>query len=244
VERFVDEALVLGTVDYGEADRLVTLFAKAAGKLTAFAPGARKSRRRFAGALEPCSWLKVQLVERRGSTLRMDGVDVVRTFAGLRADLSRIGRALYVAELCRELLREREPHPELFETACGYLTTLEEGRAGPTSLLAFELEALSLAGLQPRFDACSLCGGTLGMDARFDAAHGGGVCGRCQGRAPGAARVDAQLLAALAGLQAGQRTPLSPALRAQARGLLNTFISHHLGRQLRSVDFLQQLGVD
>jgi DNA repair protein RecO (recombination protein O) len=221
MERFVDDALVLGSVDYGEADRLVTLFARGAGKLTAFAAGARKSRRRFAGALEPCTWLKAQLVERRGSTLRLDGVDVVRTFSGLRSDLSRIGRALYVVELCRELLREREPHPELFDAATAWLGLLEEGRAGPTSLIAFELEA-----------------------PRFDAAQGGGVCERCQGRVPGAPHVAPELLEALAGLQEGQKTPLSAPVRAQARGLLNAFISHHLGRALRGVDFLRQLGVD
>ena len=244
MERFVDQALVLGTVDYGEADRLVTLFTKGAGKLSAFAAGARKSRRRFAGALEPCTWLKAQLVERRGSTFRLDGVDVVCAFSSLRTDLSRIGRALYVVELCRELLREHEAHPELFEAATRWLSLLEQGQAGPTSVLAFELEALSLAGLQPRFDGCSVCGGALGGEPRFDAAQGGGVCAGCQSRAPGAARVPPELLEALAGLQAGQRTPLSPALRARARDLLNAFISHHLGRQLRSVDFLRQLGVD
>jgi DNA repair protein RecO (recombination protein O) len=244
MERFVDEALVLGTVDYGEADRLVTLFTRGSGKLTAFAAGARKSRRRFAGALEPCTWLRAQLVERQGSTLRLDGVDVVRTFSGLRSELSRIGRALYVVELCRELVREREPHPELFDLTGAWLGRLEEGQAGPTSLIAFELEALSLAGLRPRFDACSVCGGDLGQEPRFDAAHGGGVCQRCQGRAPGAPRVAPELLEALAALQAGQRTPLSAPVRARARGLLNVFISYHLGRALRGVEFLQQLGVD
>jgi DNA repair protein RecO (recombination protein O) len=244
VERFIDEALVLGTVDYGEADRLVTLFTRSRGKLTAFAVGARKSRRRFAGALEPCTWLRAQLVERQGSTLRLDGVDVVRAFPHLRSDLSRIGRALYVVELCRELLRDREPHPELFDLTGAWLGHLEEGAAGPTSLLAFELEALSLAGFRPRFDACSVCGGALGAEPRFDAAHGGGVCQLCQGRAPGAARVAPELLQALAELQAGHRTPLAAPLRARARGLLNAFISHHLGRALKGVDFLQQLGVD
>jgi len=89
-----------------------------------------------------------------------------------------------------------------------------------------------------------VCGGVPGLEPRFDAAHGGGVCSRCQARAPAAARVDPELLQALAALQAGQRTPLSAPLRAQARGLLNAFISHHLGRALRGVDFLRQLGVD
>ena len=52
MERFAEEAVVLASVDYGEADRVVTLFTRGRGRLTAFAAGARKSKRRFAGALE------------------------------------------------------------------------------------------------------------------------------------------------------------------------------------------------
>jgi DNA repair protein RecO (recombination protein O) len=244
MERWSDEALVLGTVDYGEADRLVTLFTRGHGKLTAFAPGARKSQRRFAGALEPCTLVRAQLVERRGSTLRLDGVDVVRGFHGLRSDLSRIGRALYAVELCRELVRDQEPHPELFEAAARWLGQLDEGKAGPTSLIAFELQALAMAGLMPRFDACCVCGNPPGLEPRFDPGHGGAVCSNCQARAPGAARVDPAILQALVGLQAGQRTPLPAPARATARGLLNAFIAYQLGRQLRGTEFLRQLGVD
>ena len=244
MERWSDEALVLGTVDYADADRLVTLFTRGHGKLTAFAAGARKSRRRFAGALEPCTLLRAQLVERRGSTRRLDGVDVLRAFHRLRSDLSRIGRALYAVELCRELVRDEEPHPELFEAARSWLVELEEGAAGPTSLIAFELRALALAGLMPRFDACCLCGCPPGAEPRFDPAHGGAVCAQCQGRAPGAARVVPDHLRALAALQSGERTPLPAPVRAAARGLLNSFIAHQLGRPLRGVEFLRQLGVD
>ena len=66
MERFWERALVLSHLDYGDADRLVTLFTAARGKLTAFAAGARKSRRRFAGALEPFTLIQAKLVERRG----------------------------------------------------------------------------------------------------------------------------------------------------------------------------------
>jgi DNA repair protein RecO (recombination protein O) len=49
---------------------------------------------------------------------------------------------------------------------------------------------------------------------------------------------------AMAGLQEGSRTPLSPEIRARGRELLNVFIAHHLGRRLKSVDFMTQLGTD
>lgn len=244
MERFVAQGIVLGTVDYGEADRVVTLFTKERGKLSAFAAGARKSKRRFAGALEPLTLLTVDLVERHGSTLRMDQARIDRPFLPIRGDLPRIARALYAAELSRELVRDHEPNEELFSLLLGYLGLLEAGSAGPTSLLAFELTALSLAGFRPRFTDCALCGGALSGEVRFDPEHGGAICQRCQARASGGRRVAPEVIAGLARIQAGERVPLPPEIRARARELLNLFIAHQLGRMLNGVAFMEQVGVD
>jgi DNA repair protein RecO (recombination protein O) len=243
VDRWEDEALVLSTLDYGEADRLVTLLTRSRGKLTAFAAGARKSRRRFAGALEPGTLLRARLVERHGSTVRLDAVEVVQAFPRIREELPRIARALYALQLCRELLRDHEPAPELLSLAVDWLGRLDAGEAGPTSVLAFELQALALAGLMPRFDACALCGRPPGEAPRFDVDHGGAVCAACSPRATGP-RIDPAVLEGLAAIQSGARQPLPPALRAEARGLLARFIEAQLGRRLKSVDFLRSVGVD
>jgi DNA repair protein RecO (recombination protein O) len=244
LERFSDQALILSTLDYGDADRLVTMFTATRGKLTAFASGARKSKRRFAGALESFTLVSAQLVERSGDTFRLDSVDIQRGFFSIRSDLPRIARAMYVVELARELVRDREPHPELYREVIDYLEALEANKAGPTSLLAFELVALAHAGLMPRFDCCAVCGQALGESPRFDPAHGGGVCSTCAHRAVGSLPVPAGVLSALRGLQEGQRVPLPAELRARSRELLNVFIAHHLGRRLKSVDFMNQVGLD
>jgi DNA repair protein RecO (recombination protein O) len=244
VERFAEEALVLSTLDYGDADRLVTVLTPTRGKLTAFAAGARKSKRRFAGALEPFTLVMAQLVERRGDTFRLDSVDIQRGFYAIRQDLPRIARAMYVVELARELVRDREPHPELYASVLAYLEALEANKAGPTSLIAFELEMLAHAGFMPRFDSCAVCGGALGDHPRFDPHHGGGVCSNCRDRAVGSLPVSASVLLALRGLQEGGRTPMPPEMRQRARELLNVFIAHQIGRKLKSVDFMVQVGLD
>lgn len=244
MERFVEQALVLGTLDYGEADRIVTLFTRGRGKLTAFAAGARKSKRRFAGALQPFTLVKAQLVERAGTTFRLDGVDVERTFYGIRDELSLIARALYCTELCRELVRDAEPHPELLALAVDYLGLLEQRRAGPTSLIAFELSALALAGLMPRFDVCSLCAQDWAPRPRFDPEHGGAVCESCALRSRVGVPVEESTLSSLRALQEGVRQPLPPEVRQKARDLLNLFIEHQLGRRLKSVEFMRQVGLD
>jgi DNA repair protein RecO (recombination protein O) len=244
VERFVAQGVVLGTVDYGEADRVVTLFTRERGKVSAFAAGARKSKRRFAGALEPFSLLTVDLVERSGATLRLDQAQIDRPFLAIRNDLGRIARAMYAIELVRELVRDHEPHEALFELLVGYLALMDAGSAGPTSLLAFELRVLALAGLRPRFDVCAICGKPPHGELRFVPDHGGVVCGGCGARAAGGRRAAPEVIAGLARIQAGERVPLPPEIRARARELLNLFISHQVGRALNGVTFMEQLGVD
>jgi DNA repair protein RecO (recombination protein O) len=246
MERFVDEALVLSTVDYGEADRIVTLFTRGHGRLSAFAAGARKSKRRFAGALEAGTHLNAQLVARGSGSdvLRLDGVDVVRSFHRLRDSLPLIARALYCLELCRELTRDQEPHERLFVALRDYLGLLEEKKAGPTSLIKFELDALQHTGFMPRFAPCALCGEPTGAHPKFDPQHGGMVCQGCAARVPMGVFVPAPVVDALARLQAGERTPLPAEVRKRAREVLNLFIAHHLGRQLKSVEFMEQVGTD
>lgn len=244
MDRFVEQAVVLGTVDYGEADRLVTLFTKSRGKMTAFAAGARKSKRRFAGALDPMTLLKAQLVARAGTTFRLDSVDIEKTFQALRGDLGRISRGLYAVELVRELIRDEQPHEELFDLLVDYLNQLDESRAGPTSLIAFELSALQFAGFMPRFDVCAICGGGLSDPLKFDPAHGGVICSQCQARSPYGIPVAASLVAGLLAIQRGQRKPLEPRDRQRARELLNHFIAAQVGQKLKSVDFMAQVGLD
>lgn len=242
--RLVADAVVLSGVDYGESDRIVTLFTRQRGRLSAFAAGARKSKRRFAGALEPGTHLTAQLVESRGDLLRLEAVDIVQSFHRVRDDLPRIARLLYCLELIRELTRDHEPHAALFDALKDYLIRLDANEAGPSSLLLFELDALAQAGFMPQFSPCSMCGQPTGDRPRFDVQGGSVVCFSCSSRALTGFPVAPSVVESLARLQAGDRTPLQAHVRAVARQLLNTFIAHHVGRKLKSVEFMEQVGAD
>jgi DNA repair protein RecO (recombination protein O) len=243
--------VVLRTVDYGEADRVVTLLTAERGKVSAFARAARASRRRFGGALEPFTLLHAEARERRGADLlSLESVMVERGFGAIRADLARIACAGYACDLARELVRDAEPHQDLLALLVEYLARLDAGPARPTALRAFELLALGAAGFMPCLAACALCGGALGAEGRlpFDPAHGGALCNACSARAsPAAPRLAPATLAALARLQAGglalaEAEPLTPAAGVEAREALSRFIEHHLGCRLPSRRFLDEVG--
>lgn len=244
-------AIVLRTVDTGESDRVVTLLTRERGKVAAFARGARASRRRFGGALEPFTLVAAEVRERSASELLgLESVTPLDAFGGIRGDLARIACAGYAVELARELVSDHERHEDLFDLLASYLALLAAGPARPAALRAFELGALRAAGLSPRLDGCARCGGPLsrGGPARFDPEQGGLLCAPCAPfAAPGAPTLSPDAAAALlrlaeGGLAAAQAEALAPPSGREVKGALTAFVEHHLGRRLQARRFLDEVG--
>ncbi len=252
-------AIVLRTVAYGDSDLIAHLLVRGRGRVSAFARGARSSRRRFGAALEPFQLAEVLLAERPGQELWMlREATVIDAFPGLRDDLHRIAHAGYAAELAHELSRPAEPADGLFALLADFLRRLETGRATSARLRALELGALAAAGLSPELSACARCGVAVARGkAAFDPDAGGVACPRCAH--PGALLLTSGARAALAQLQeaglGGADAPLSadgsgrPAdsrafedACAQAARPLAAFLLHHLGRAPRSSGFAEKVG--
>jgi len=243
--------VVLRTVDYGESDRVVTLFTAERGKVAAFARGARASRRRFGGALELFTLVLLEARERaRTDLIDLESAAVVRAFPAIRGDLTRIACAAYACDLARSLVREGEPHPELLGLLLDYLARLDGSKARPTVLRAYELKALEAVGLMPRLSSCAACSRPFrGEDGRlaFDPGEGGVLCPSCAGRAREVRFLAADTALALSQLQQGglsgaEAVPLTPGAGREAREALAAFIEHQLGSRLESRRFLDEVG--
>src|SRR5690606_23947857 len=213
----------------------------------------RASRRRFAGALLPFTVLEVRLVSRRGELFGLSSCTIEESFPGLRESLEAISLAGYAAELCRELCKEREPHPELFERLRAYLAALDAGEAGEAERLAFELGAVADAGLSPRLAACVRCGGGVeGARACFDPEAGGLLCARCEFAASGqSVRLGTEALellrqAQLAALAVREGAPGEPRVEArrEARQAGRRYLRPVLRKALRSLAVLRQGGLE
>lgn len=252
-------AIVLRTVPYGESDLVVHLLVQARGRVSAFARGARKSSRRFSGALEPFSVVEAMVSERRGAELwSLHEASLLEGYPALRADLSRLAHAGYAADLAHELTRAGEAADGLYALLIQFLERLSRGAATSSRLRALELGALGAAGLAPELSGCARCGGELPAGAAsLDPAAGGLVCRNCAGHGAlpltiGARRLLEQLqrgglAAADAPLSAdGSGRPADPRgfelAAAQAGPALAAFLAHHLGRGLRSAGFLGEVG--
>src|SRR3989441_7965622 len=174
-------ALVLRAIPYGEADAVVHLLVRGRGRIAAFARGARSSRKRFGGALEPFQRVEALVAEREGQELwALREARVVEGHARLREDLHRIAHAGYAAELIHDLTRAGQPADGLFALLEEFLTRLEAGAATSARLRALELLALEAAGFAPELSACARCGSEMPQGPPgFVSDAAVAICARC-----------------------------------------------------------------
>jgi DNA repair protein RecO (recombination protein O) len=176
------QAIVLRSIRYGEADRILHLYTPHLGRINAIAKGVRRSRSRFGARLEPFFHVRVVLHEGRGELATITSADTVEANAELRDHAESLDAAARACDAVARLFETPEPHPEVFRLLVNELALLGGGKdhARPANGLAFRLKLLLAAGIVPRLGACAMCGGR--EDLRdFSAAAGGVVCGSCQG---------------------------------------------------------------
>jgi DNA repair protein RecO (recombination protein O) len=240
------EAIVIRRRDWGEADRLLTLYTRERGKMQAVAKGARKPASRKAGHVELFTRTRL-LVARSRSIDIITQAEMVEAYRRLRESLERSTLAHYFAELLDRFTGEAEPDRTLFDllnSALAWLCQLDDLR-----LVAryYELRLLDLAGFRPELHRCPSCGKKLEpVDGFFCPAEGGVLCPTC-----GEARRDAFALSltAFKVLRYGQtrdwdhfrRLRLTPSLHAKVEQALYRYLVFVLERNLKSVEFLRQL---
>ncbi|UFS68848.1 DNA repair protein RecO [Geomonas sp. RF6] len=160
------EAIVLRITDYGEADRIVSFFTREEGRLSGIARGAKRSRRRFGGALEPFAHLGLQLKIPYSGLTSIESADVVTIHPGIRVDLSQIGCAAYACELVERFTPEGEANPRLFRLLSSYLERLDSAPPSPSDRRLFTVNFLKILGYQPPLENAPISPETATILAR------------------------------------------------------------------------------
>jgi DNA repair protein RecO (recombination protein O) len=229
------EAVVLRSIRYGEADRILHLYSSRLGRVGAIAKGARRPKSRFGGRLEPFFRLDLMLHEGRGELLTVTSVDTVEGFPRLRSDGAALGAAARACDAVLRLLDAAEPNPPAYNLLCRYLSLLDEpaaAAAGLETALSFRLKLALAAGFAPELSSCARCGEAEHLSG-FSGAAGGVVCAGCEaGSFPLSEEAHGFMVEAVARPLAEAPAAEAPALRQAERAVGET-LEHHAHVQLR-----------
>ena len=230
------EGIVLRTLRFGEADRILHVYTPHRGRLSAIAKGVRRSRSRFGGRLEPFFRLNLVLYEGRSDLLTVTSAETVDPFARLRGHGAAIDGAARACDAVSRLFETSEPNPAVFHLLGNELSLLDadpDRHATKANQMAFRLKLLLAAGLAPQLAGCADCGEREHISG-FSGSAGGVVCGSCEGSGfPLDEEAHAFMVEAL-GRPLAESPPAPPdrALRQAERAILET-VEHHAHLRLR-----------
>ncbi len=228
------EAVVLRSMRFGEADRILHLYTPNRGRVGAIAKGVRRARSRFGGRLEPYFRLHLVLYDGKSDLMTVTSAETVSGHPRLREHAAALDSADRACDAVSRLFATPEPHPGVFALLCNELALLDARPelATHANQLAFRLKLLLAAGLAPQLAACAACGEADHLTA-FSGAAGGVVCGACEASGfPLGQEAHRFLTGALGSPLADGPLPGELALRQADRAISET-LEHHANIRLR-----------
>ena len=239
---FKTEGVVLRSIRFGEADRILHLYTAERGRVNAIAKGSRRPKSRFGGRLEPCFRLDLMLHEGRSDLCTVTGAATVDGYPHLRSDGPAIDAAARGCDAVLRLLDSAEPNRPAYNLLCRYLALLDEGARvgagegpGPRALgLAFRLKLALAAGFSPELGACARCGEREGI-VSFSGAAGGVVCGSCEAGSFPIGEEAHRFMVAAIGRPIAELPPASEGSLRQVERAIGDTLSHHAHVNLRAV---------
>jgi DNA repair protein RecO (recombination protein O) len=178
------EAIVLRSIRYGEADRILHLYTQDRGRVSAIAKGVRRTKSRFGGRLEPFFALALVVHEGRSDLLTVTSAETIAAHPRLREDAGALEGAARACEAVARVFDDGEPHPGVYHLLANELALLDRdpARATRANALAFRLKLLLAAGFAPHLAGCASCGEREHL-VGFSGAAGGVVCAACEASA-------------------------------------------------------------
>lgn len=176
--QYKSEGIIIRRRNFGEADRLLTIYTQKKGKITAIAKGARKIKSKLAGHLELFYLSNLMIAEGKNIST-ITGAQTINNYSYLRNNLKYLNKAYYLAEILDKMTEENENNQELFNLIQEILAKIDDN---PLFLSYFNLQILKILGHTPELSFCVCCHKKLDQKEInfFSAKFGGIICIECQ----------------------------------------------------------------
>lgn len=238
------EGIVIRTNDYGETNKIVTIFTRELGKIGVMARGAKKPKSRLT-AISQVFVYGYYLVQMGSGLGTLQQGEIITSHRGIREDLMKTAYAAYIVELTDRLLEEKRSNPYLFELLYQTLNYLNEGIDPEVLTFIYEMKMLSIAGIHPKLDGCVLCSNNEGEFA-FSIREGGFLCHRCVPIDPQVIYTSQATLKLLRlfyyfDLNRLGKVSVSETTKKEIKTIISSLYDEYSGLNLKSKRFLNQL---
>jgi DNA repair protein RecO (recombination protein O) len=230
------EGIVLRSLRYGEADRILHLYTPDRGRVSVIAKGVRRTKSRFGGRLEPFFRLSLVLYEGKSDLLTVTSVETLAAHPRLREDARALDGAARACEAVARVFDDGDPHAGVYHLLANELALLdgEPARAGRANALAFRLKLLLAAGFAPHLASCASCGEQEHL-VGFSGAAGGVVCAACEASAFALDQDAVDFLVTALARPLAEAPDAEPRALAQAERAILETLEHHGHVRLRPV---------
>ncbi|MDO4860883.1 MAG: DNA repair protein RecO [Bacillota bacterium] len=249
------EGIILKQVKTVNGRRMLHLFSRKFGKISAGTGISERSRSKAGLAMRPFTYGRYELYKGR-DTYNINSAETIKSYYRIGEDVDKYMHASYVLELVDKLTVEEHSFPQLFNLTLAFLSAMEERKKKyGTLVLAFELKALKLMGIEPQFDSCMKCGKQITpADSKspvvFSIPEGGAICENCAGQVPeeGDSRLIYSLNTGIVDIlkyfvdnpmKTIEKLGLDDGLFQEIHSMVKAYMEHHLGiGKLKSEDFI------
>ena len=166
MKQLVTTGIVLSRIDYGEADRILTLLTPEQGKLRLMAKGVRRIKSKLAGGIELFSVTQITYIQGRGDMGTLVSSRLLKYYQNIVKD---IDRTMLGYDLIKQLNKatEDQPEAEYFEILEQAFTALDDARIELDIIKAwFTAQLLGQAGYSPNLQT-DTSGAKLVADGQY-----------------------------------------------------------------------------
>ncbi|MCZ8518727.1 MULTISPECIES: DNA repair protein RecO [Paenibacillus] len=238
------QGIVIRSTDYGEGNKIITLFTREYGKMGVVARGVKKVKSRYGSTVQLFTFGDYSFFK-SGGLGTLNHAEIIEAFHKIREDLDKAAHASYLAELTDRMMGDQEGEPFLFDQLKASMQAIQEDKDLQIIGHLYEMKLLMHAGYQPELERCVVCG-QASEAAAFSIGLGGMMCERCILRDPQAFRLTPgvykllRLFVQMDVRRLGQ-IDVKPQTKERLKEILRAYFDQHVGVRLKSRDFLDQM---
>ena len=252
---FTTDAILLRKIEYGDHDFIISFLTESKGKISVIAKNAKKSIKRFSGALDLFSVNHIHCTfpkKKKDGLIILSQADLENGFVNIRYDVFKTAYASFWVELIHFWLEEDKVQSGLYDLLLFSLDALNAGILSKEVLsLLFQIRFMSLSGFSPNIENCDICKTPVDLieqkSIRFDFKEGRIICQNCvKRRSKYGMTVSKGTLKQLvwinnSDISRADRMKFSNFAIKEGEMLLEAFIPFYMGRDFKSLQFLKRL---